>query len=391
MATILSRSRWTSTPARGTGFNWSRIRGIVAHYPAAGKDIGVLSEAQEASRLRGWRNYHVSGRGWADIGYNYGIGQSGRIYSLRGNRAGAHATGHNSTTVGVLFIVGDNEPLTQAARDSFKALRAYLRKKGAGSGVWGHQQMSGASTRCPGPYIMGDIRAGRLSGGSGAATPGGGGGGSTYKTVNKTAPLGLYDKDPKDGHTRVADWQRDALGYTGKDKDGKFGPDTERDTKALQRELGVKDDGLVGDDTMSAWEKAGKPKLGKSKPAPKPTPKPAPKPSGKVPGPGHAFPWPKGHYIGPKSGPDRSHSGFYDRTANGRTDREWIKEFVRQLDRRGWSVGKGKTYLTKHGNDGLYGTELGDLIEAFQREQGLTVDRLGGREVWDEAFHRPVS
>lgn len=174
MATILSRSRWTSTSARGTGFNWGRIRGIVAHYPAAGKDIGVLSQAQEASRLRGWRNYHVSGRGWADIGYNYGIGQSGRIYSLRGNRAGAHATGHNSTTVGVLFIVGDNEALTSAAKKSFKSLRAYLRNKGAGSGVWGHQQMSGASTRCPGPYIMGSIRDGSLKAGTGggAAVPG---------------------------------------------------------------------------------------------------------------------------------------------------------------------------------------------------------------------------
>ena len=387
MATILSRSKWTSTSARGTAFNWSRIRGIVAHYPAAGRDIGVLSEAQEASRLRGWRNYHVSGRGWADIGYNYGIGQSGRIYSLRGNRAGAHATGHNSTTVGVLFIVGDNEPLTREARDAFKALRAYLRKKGAGSGVWGHQQMSGASTRCPGPYIMGDIRAGRLSGGSGAASPGGGGGGgSTYKTVNKTAPLGLYDKDAKD-HTRIADWQRDALGYTGKAADGYFGPDTDRDTRALQRQLGVKDDGLVGDDTMAAWKKAGKPKLGKSKPAPKPSPKP----KGKVPGPGHAFPWSKGHYIGPKSGPDRSHSGFYNRSVKGKTDRDWIKEFVRQLDRRGWSVGKGKTWLTRFGNDGRYGDELAALIRAFQKDQGLTVDGLAGKSTWDAAFQNPIT
>lgn len=129
----------------------------------------------------------------------------------------------------------------------------------------------------------------------------------------------------------------------------------------------------------------------KPKPPPKPQPAPKPKPTGKVPGPGHAFPWPSDHYIGPKSGPDRSRSGFYDRTANGKTDREWIKELVTQLGRRGWSVGKGKTYLTKFGNDGLYGRELGDLIEAFQREQGLAVDRLGGREVWNEAFFGAVT
>lgn len=133
-------------------------------------------------------------------------------------------------------------------------------------------------------------------------------------------------------------------------------------------------------------------KSGGSKPAPKPTPTPKPKPKGEAPGPGHAFPWPKNHYIGPKEWSDRSRSGFYDRTANGKTDREWIKEFVRQLDRRGWSVGKGKTYLTKYGNDGLYGTELEALIEAFQKEQGLSpVDGLGGRDTWNEAFFGDVT
>lgn len=385
MATILSRSRWTNTKAGGAAMNMSRQRGIVVHYPAAGKDVGVLSQSQEASRLRGWRNYHVNGRGWADLGYNFAIGQSGRIYEGRGLRVGAHATGHNSTTVGVLFIVGDNEPLTADAKRAFKALRAYLRKKGVGAGVWGHQQMSGASTRCPGPYIMRDVRDGSLAAGSGggAAKPGGGGG-TKYKTVNKTAPLGLYDKDAKD-HTRIADWQRDALGYTGKKVDGYFGPDTERDTKAMQRQLGVKDDGLVGPDTITAWEKAGKPKLGAG------GSKPAPRPSGKVPGPGYDFPLPVGAYFGPKSGPNRSYSGFHNRSVGGKTDRQWIKEWATQLGRRGWSVGKGKTWLKRAGNDGKYGSEYAALIRAFQKDQRIGVDGLLGQQTWDAAFKNPIS
>ena len=369
MATILSRKNWTSTRAGGTAMNLGRMRGIVAHYPAAGKDIGVISKAAECSRLRGWRNYHVRGRGWADLGYNFAIGQSGRIYEGRGLRVGAHATGHNSTTVGVLFIVGDNEELTQEARDAFKALRAYLRKKGVGAGVWGHQQMSGASTRCPGPYIMGDIRAGRLSGGSGAATPGGGGGvGSTYKTVNKTAPLGLYDKDGQ-GHSRIEDWQTDALGYDEDEADGYFGPDTERDTKALQRQLGVKDDGLVGDSTMSAWKKAGKPKLGGggSKPAPKPKPSTSKAPK---------FPLPKGHYFGPRSGPNRSVSGFHG-------NREHLRTWQRQMLKRGWS-GIGTA-------DGLYGDDTRKVARQFQQEKGLGADGLIGAETWAAAWEEPVT
>lgn len=357
MAKILSRKTWTSTKAGGSAMNMSRMRGVVAHYPAAGKDIGVISQASECSRLRGWRNYHVSGRGWADLGYNFAIGQSGRIYEGRGLRVGAHATGHNSTTVGVLFIVGDNEPLTQAARDSFKALRAYLRKKGVGAGVWGHQQMSGASTRCPGPYIMGDIRAGRLSGGSSAAKPGGGG--SKYKTVNASAPLGLYDKDPKSGHTRVADWQGDALGYTGKKRDGYFGPGTESDTKAMQRQLGVKDDGLVGSDTMKAWVAAGRPKLGSPSLGGGSNPKPKQKPKG-VP-----FPLPKGHSYGPEHRSPKRHSGYWAK------DRDAISQIQRKV---GASV------------DGRYGDETYRKVKAYQKRHGLNVDGGVGPETWAHMF-----
>ena len=165
-ARILARSAWSSTSARGTAINWSRVRGIVCHYPAMGASVGVLSQAQEAARLRGWRSYHVNTLGWREnIGYSYGIGQSGRIYSLRGDRIGGHTYGHNSTTLGVLFIVGDNEPLTAAAKGAFRALRATLRTRGASSGVWGPPRgsLSGNSNRCPGPYIMGSINDGAHS------------------------------------------------------------------------------------------------------------------------------------------------------------------------------------------------------------------------------------
>lgn len=351
MAKILSRKNWTSARAGGSAMAVSRQRGIVVHYPAAGKDIGVISQASECSRLRGWRNYHVKGRGWADLGYNFAIGQSGRIYEGRGLRVGAHATGHNSSTVGVLFIVGDNEELTQEARNAFKALRAYLRKKGVGAGVWGHQQMSGASTRCPGPYIMGDLRAGRLTGGASAATPGGGGGsssgGSKYKTVNKTAPLGLYDKDPKSGHTRVADWQKDALGYTGKSVDGLFGPGTERDTKALQKKLGVKADGLVGDDTMAAWKSGGKPKSKPSKPKGKP------------------FPLPAGHFYYTEDRRNTVHSGYWEK------DRAAIREIQRK-------VGTGV--------DGGYGAKTKAAVKRWQSKNGVKADGAVGAVTWAKMF-----
>ena len=177
-----------------------------------------------------------------------------------------------------------------------------------------------------------------------------GGGGSTYKTVSKTAPLGLYDKDAKD-HTRIRDWQRDALGYTGKKADGFFGPDTDRDTRALQRQLGVKADGLVGDDTMSAWEKAGKPKLGKSKPAPKPKGKP--------------FPLPKGHFYYTEDKRNVVHSGYWAK------DRPAIREIQKK-------VGTGV--------DGGYGAKTKAAVLAWQRKSGLKADGAVGISTWERMF-----
>ena len=306
-------------------------------------------------------------------------------------RGGYKGLSGNSSVFGIEAECGGDGDWTDAQRREYpKVVAALVSLTGRSEKyVCGHNEWTTRKIDIrdwPMPKMRSEVKA-VLAGKGFKPGKGGGGGGSQYTVVNKTAPLGLYDRDPKNGHTRVADWQRDALGYTGKKADGFFGPDTDRDTRALQRQLGVKADGLVGESTMSAWEKAGKPKLGKSKPAPKPSPKPAPK----VPGPGHAFPLPKGHYFGPKSGPNRSYSGFHNRTVKGKTDREWIKEWAKQLSRRGWSVGKGKTYLSRSGNDGLWGSEYAALCKAFQRSQGLSQDSLCGKRTWDEAFKRPVT
>ncbi|WP_236574548.1 N-acetylmuramoyl-L-alanine amidase [Nocardiopsis sp. FR26] len=124
-------------------------------------------------------------------------------------------------------------------------------------------------------------------------------------------------------------------------------------------------------------------------PAP-PKPKPSPK-KGTVPGPRHPFPLPNGYYFGPRSGPAASVSGYYQRIFNGKTDRAWLKEFGTQLSRRGWSVGLGRTYLRRFGNDGIYGDEYRSLIRAFQRDQGLPANGLLNKRTWDQAFTRPVT
>lgn len=125
-----------------------------------------------------------------------------------------------------------------------------------------------------------------------------------------------------------------------------------------------------------------------SKPAPTPKPKPASRPA---PEPTIAFPLPTGYYFGPKNGPAQSVSGYYGRKFKGKTDREWIKTWAGQLAKRGWSIGKGKRWLTKYGNDGLYGSEYRELIIAFQKDQDLIPDGKLGLHTWNAAYRNPVT
>ena len=138
-------------------------------------------------------------------------------------------------------------------------------------------------------------------------------------------------------------------------------------------------------DEIYNWIHAGLPIVGG-------TPSTPPTNAGKpAPGPALAFPLPSGSYFGPASGGDNSVSGKYERTFKGKTDREWLKTWVNQLTRRGWSIGPGKSYLSGAGNDGIYGPEYKTLIEAFQRDQHLDVDGLLGVKTWDAAYHNKIS
>lgn len=188
-----------------------------------------------------------------------------------------------------------------------------------------------------------------------AKAPAAGGGtstGGTYKTVEYGDLLRLHTKGAP-----VREWQRTALGYTGKAADGYFGPKTESDTKRFQREHGVKADGIVGPDTWPL-------RLGK-KSQPKPAPKPATKKRPAAP----KFPLPKGWYFGPERGPKRSVSGYHG-------GRQHLRVWQRQMRGRGWKISA----------DGLYGPQTQRVAKQFQKEKGLRVDGLIGKATWDAAW-----
>lgn len=312
------------------------------------------------------------------ISYNVLVFPSGRAYQgVSFNRRGTHTGGRNSTVRSICFVGNyeENEP-TKAALETAAEIVAEGRGKWwrSKARVQGHRDYS--STACPGKNVYskrGQIASGKVTGGS----EGGGGSSRTYEDPNAKHEVGSRVMGLFDGGTDVR-WLQEQLKklsrYTDGTVDGYYGPALEKAVRSYQQSRGLTVDGLAGKDTIGAL-KSGAPK--------------AETPS--VPGTVIPFPYERGGYIGPRSGPNRSHSGIGGRSTNGRPDREWNKEWVRQLVRRGWNARKGGTYLTKFGNDGKYGAEFEALVRAFQKDQGLAVDGLVGKDTWDAAFKNPVT
>jgi len=59
----------------------------------------------ESGDVKGIRNYHVTVKGWKDIGYHYVITRTGELQLGRPiTSTGAHVEGANTTTIGICLI-----------------------------------------------------------------------------------------------------------------------------------------------------------------------------------------------------------------------------------------------------------------------------------------------
>lgn len=119
----------------------SNIQGTVIHH-LAHPSWGLMDT----------HRYHRDRLGWSGIGYNYLILRSGTIYEGRGDHVGAHASGNNSTHLGIAltgdFERGSQRP-TKDQMDSLVWLIKELKKKYKNADkVKGHYDVG--STSCPG-------------------------------------------------------------------------------------------------------------------------------------------------------------------------------------------------------------------------------------------------
>ncbi len=159
---FLSRNDWccvSSCPPDATP-QLTEATHVIVHHSA-----GTNNSPDWSATVRAIWNLHVNVNGWDDIGYNWLIDPTGRIYEGRGDGAlGAHFCGKNSKTLGVCLLgTFTHRAPSGAAIESLNRLIAwkslennidprgisYHNSSGALlDNISGHRD--GCSTECPG-------------------------------------------------------------------------------------------------------------------------------------------------------------------------------------------------------------------------------------------------
>ena len=111
----------------------------IVHYGGGANPAGTApySRESEMAVLRAWENWHVNGRGWRAVAYNYAVGQTGTIYVGRGEHCNGGQYGDwNRTSRAVVCILGgDQRPSVQMRRS---LARLWLEEPYSGK-VLGHR------------------------------------------------------------------------------------------------------------------------------------------------------------------------------------------------------------------------------------------------------------
>ncbi|MFJ5776873.1 N-acetylmuramoyl-L-alanine amidase [Streptomyces sp. NPDC093094] len=237
---LYPRSAWGARPPKEvTRVDLSARTGFTVHY----------SDGPTTQTVRQIQNYHMDSRGWSDIGYNFLVDASGRIFEGRGwHVQGAHATGSNVSHIGVCFI-GEDGDATDIALSAIRTLyETAVDMTGRTLEKTYHGGLPGNSTDCPGAMLRAWVRGGMVAAvrgldwGSGDDLPpsdssGSAGGGMTQ--------------------VRSVAAQQQAVNSLGHSPaltvDGLWGPLTAAGVKWLQGRVGVTADGLWGPATESAY------------------------------------------------------------------------------------------------------------------------------------------
>lgn len=155
---IVTRAEWGAKPATTSALTTFPPSHVIIHHAAS---AACTTQSACSAQVRAFQDQHINSNGWADIGYNFLIGEDGNVYEGRGwGKTGAHAPNFNSKSIGICFIGTFTSKLpTAAALKLAHDLIDCGTASGQISGTYklaGHRQVT--STECPGNTLYADVQ-----------------------------------------------------------------------------------------------------------------------------------------------------------------------------------------------------------------------------------------
>lgn len=100
---LLSRADWGARMPKQVDYFTGPAPYVIIHHSYIPAVCYTTPDCMQS--MREMQNFHQIERGWNDIGYSFGIGGDGMIYTGRGfNVVGAHAPKYNDKSVGIVLI-----------------------------------------------------------------------------------------------------------------------------------------------------------------------------------------------------------------------------------------------------------------------------------------------
>ncbi|XP_068570133.1 peptidoglycan recognition protein 5 [Cebidichthys violaceus] len=111
---IVSRQQWGAVAPKSREALKGSAKKVVIHHTALPR---CKDQTECMKRVVSIQRTHMTERGFDDIGYNFLVGEDGKVYEGRGwGVVGAHAKGNNHDSLGIAFMGNfkDNTPSTEA-------------------------------------------------------------------------------------------------------------------------------------------------------------------------------------------------------------------------------------------------------------------------------------
>lgn len=157
---IKSRASWGARTPNTGGSNNPEY--VIIHHSGEENDAWSPIYTTDSSFQKRIQDFHIDGRGWGDIGYNYGIGQDASILEGRNpEHEGAHTSGYNTRGVGIVLHGNYNiRNITSSQKNKLVDLTAWLCEKYDihYNNIIGHRNTrNGNEYDCPGKDINDDF------------------------------------------------------------------------------------------------------------------------------------------------------------------------------------------------------------------------------------------